>query len=251
MAKTQSMSLNPTKISGSCGRLMCCLRYEQDAYEELVKTIPKNGAFVQTTEGYGNVVQTNVLRQKVRVRLDKGGEAEVKSFDADEVAAIPGGRPKPGDPMPDVLVYVEKPKESAAPMRTWKLRPFAPDEPVHEKPTQRDSEEGEVKRNPRSRNRPHHNGPKKPGSHQPERIISSPQPGATSPQAHPTRAQRSPASIQVPRAAATTIPPQPNNRPSRQASAPGFPDSRIKYSGPIFFNIGPGCFYCRSNTLAP
>ncbi|MEG0035521.1 MAG: stage 0 sporulation family protein, partial [Oscillospiraceae bacterium] len=55
MAKTQSMSLNPTKISGSCGRLMCCLRYEQEAYEDLLKTIPKNGAFVQTTAGYGTV----------------------------------------------------------------------------------------------------------------------------------------------------------------------------------------------------
>ena len=106
MAKTQSMSLNPTKISGSCGRLMCCLRYEQEAYEALVKTIPKNGAFVQTTGGYGNVVQSNVLRQKVKVRLDGEGEQEIKVFEAEQVAAIPGGRPKAGDPMPDVLRYV-------------------------------------------------------------------------------------------------------------------------------------------------
>lgn len=107
MAKTQSMSLNPTKISGSCGRLMCCLRYEQEAYEDLVKTIPKNGAFVQTVSGYGNVVQSNILRQKIKVRMDGEGEQEVKIFDAAQVAAIPGGRPKPGEEMPDVLVYVE------------------------------------------------------------------------------------------------------------------------------------------------
>jgi len=104
MAKTQSMSLNPTKISGSCGRLMCCLRYEQDAYEDLLKTIPKVGAFVQTAQGYGNVIATNVLRQRVKVRLDEGsGEQELKVLEADEVATVPGGRPKPGDPLPNVL----------------------------------------------------------------------------------------------------------------------------------------------------
>ena len=53
MAKVQSLSLNPTKISGSCGRLMCCLRYEQEAYEELLKKVPKQGAFVETKDGYG------------------------------------------------------------------------------------------------------------------------------------------------------------------------------------------------------
>lgn len=115
MAKTQSMSLNPSKISGSCGRLMCCLRYEQGAYEELVKTIPKNGAFVQTTSGYGNVVQTNVLRQKVRVKLDGDSESEIKTFDADQVATVEGGRPKQGEPLPDVLVYVEKEHDAKEP----------------------------------------------------------------------------------------------------------------------------------------
>ncbi len=116
MAKTQSMSLNPTKISGSCGRLMCCLRYEQDAYEDLMKTIPKIGAFVQTPNGYGNVVATNVLRQKVKVRLDESGEADFKILDSDQVAPIPGGRPKPGEPLPQVLVNVEKAEEVSEPI---------------------------------------------------------------------------------------------------------------------------------------
>jgi cell fate regulator YaaT (PSP1 superfamily) len=115
MAKTQSMSLNPTKISGSCGRLMCCLRYEQDAYEDLLKNIPKNGAFVQTAHGYGNVVQTNVLRQKVKVRIDDDGEDEIKVFDVSEVATVPGGRPKPGDPVPYVLNSIEKEAEETEP----------------------------------------------------------------------------------------------------------------------------------------
>ena len=103
MAKTQSMSLNPTKISGSCGRLMCCLRYEQDAYEDLIKNVPKTGVFVQTEHGYGNVVQSNILRQKVKVRIDNDGEGEFKVYDAADVVQVPGGRPKPGDPVPHVL----------------------------------------------------------------------------------------------------------------------------------------------------
>lgn len=116
MAKTQSMSLNPTKISGSCGRLMCCLRYEQDAYEDLVKKIPKTGAFVQTPFGYGNVTATNVLRQKVKVCIDGGGEQEFKVLDADEVATVPGGRPKPGEPLPHVLTEKVKPVETPEPV---------------------------------------------------------------------------------------------------------------------------------------
>ncbi len=115
MAKTQSMSLNPTKISGSCGRLMCCLRYEQEAYDELLKTIPKNGAFVQTPQGYGNVIQTNVLRQKVKVRIDGDGAQEVVLLDADEVAAVPGGRPKLGEPLPDLLKDIVRKKPEKEP----------------------------------------------------------------------------------------------------------------------------------------
>ena len=118
MAKTQSLSLNPAKISGTCGRLMCCLRYEQEAYEELVKTVPKNGAFVETPVGYGNVTQVNLLRQKVKVKLD-GGDESLKSFDADEVAAVPGGRPKPGEPLPHVLTIKAKPKQEEPEEDKW------------------------------------------------------------------------------------------------------------------------------------
>ena len=103
MAKTQSMSLNPVKISGTCGRLMCCLRYEQEAYEDLLKHVPKNGAFVQTEDGYGNVTLVNLLRQNVKVKLDGPGEAQIRTYDADEIAEIPGGRPAEGQSLPDLL----------------------------------------------------------------------------------------------------------------------------------------------------
>ncbi len=123
MAKTQSMSLNPAKISGCCGRLMCCLRYEQAAYEELVKNVPKNGAFVETPDGYGNVTQVNVLRQNVKVKLDGPGDDSFRTYDAEDVAAVPGGRPRDGSQPPHVLVLKpKKPKEPEEPEDTgWEM----------------------------------------------------------------------------------------------------------------------------------
>ena len=111
MAKLQSMSMNPSKISGCCGRLMCCLRYEQAAYEELHKHVPKNGTFVETPDGYGNVVQVNVLRQLVKVKLDGLGEDAFRTYEAEDVAAVPGGRPKDGSQPPHVLVLRPKKRE--------------------------------------------------------------------------------------------------------------------------------------------
>ncbi len=121
MAKVQSMSLNPGKISGSCGRLMCCLRYEQEAYEELTKNVPKQGAFVETPIGYGNVTQVNLLRQMVKVKLDGEGDDTVKTFRAVEVAAVPGGRPKDGETPPSVLKYIPEPEEEEEEEDEWKL----------------------------------------------------------------------------------------------------------------------------------
>lgn len=116
MAKVQNLSLNPAKISGSCGRLMCCLRYEEEAYEDLVKTVPKVGAFVESVGGYGVATAVDLLRQTVTVHVDGEAEDTFHVFKAAEVAAVPGGRPKDGEPYPKVLNYVpeeEKPEESA------------------------------------------------------------------------------------------------------------------------------------------
>ena len=75
MAKVQNLSLNPTKISGTCGRLMCCLKYEQDAYESLLRMTPKVGALVTTKEGKGVVCDANILTGVVKVRLDKSPDS--------------------------------------------------------------------------------------------------------------------------------------------------------------------------------
>ena len=86
MAKEQGLSLNPTKISGTCGRLMCCLKYEQDAYEDLLKTTPKQGAIVKTTSGRGVVEEVNLITGKLRVKLDNNDN--IVTFDKNEVEVI-------------------------------------------------------------------------------------------------------------------------------------------------------------------
>ena len=97
MAKTQNLSLNPTKISGTCGRLMCCLKYEQDAYEDLLRSAPKADSFVDTPEGRGTIVDVNLLRQKVKVRLEKEPDTIVTCTN-EEIAVFRVGKAKKTDP---------------------------------------------------------------------------------------------------------------------------------------------------------
>ena len=91
MAKTQNLSLNPTKISGACGRLMCCLKYEQAAYEDAAKRMPKNDSFVLTPDGPGNVSAVNLVRETVNVRLDDSSEGQ-KCYRSCEVCVLRNGK---------------------------------------------------------------------------------------------------------------------------------------------------------------
>ncbi len=111
MAKTQNLSLNPTKISGTCGRLMCCLKYEQEAYEDLLKTSPKNESFVDTVDGRGTVVDVNLLRQTVRVRMEDQPET-VGCYKNCDICVLRNGKAKKGDaPIPkEVAPLSSKPK---------------------------------------------------------------------------------------------------------------------------------------------
>lgn len=90
MAKEQNLSLNSSKISGSCGRLMCCLRYEYDVYSEEIKKTPKVDAVVHTEEGDGIVKETMPLAGNVKVELHNGNDVTVKLFSRDDVTVIKG-----------------------------------------------------------------------------------------------------------------------------------------------------------------
>ncbi len=88
MAKEQNLSLNPTKISGNCGRLMCCLKYEQDVYEEKLKKLPKVGAIVKTADGEGKVDSIETLKEIVKVKFKDGDDYFYKKYNASDIKII-------------------------------------------------------------------------------------------------------------------------------------------------------------------
>ena len=183
MAKTQNLSLNPTKISGTCGRLMCCLKYEQEAYEDLHKTSPKPDSFVDTPDGRGTVVEVNLLRQKVKVRMEENPDS-FGLYRNDEIAVLRSGKAKKTDPpIPADLAPIsgggkrrklertepqDEPKLDAIRFR-YSEETIAEEEssaPVAEEaPAAPVAEEGgkQGRRHPRHRN--HHRGERKPGDH--------------------------------------------------------------------------------------
>ena len=160
MAKTQNLSLNPTKISGTCGRLMCCLKYEQDAYEDAVKRMPKNDSFVLTPDGPGNVSDVNLLKETVNVRLDDRTDGS-RCYHNCEVCVLRNGKgSRDGIVIPDRRPerYVEPEKEDDMPPISF-ISDFTP-------PSEHGEDGGEKRRR---RNRSGRGGKKSEGTAAPEK----------------------------------------------------------------------------------
>ncbi len=167
MAKTQSLSLNPTKISGTCGRLMCCLKYEQDAYEDAVKRCPKQESFVETPDGVGTVTHVNLLREQVKVNLEENNDPP-KTYSAEEIVVVRNGKGKRPEgyvaPPPEELAKLRKVKEDAEPVTRLGersrlsvslegiLNPVA-EKPAAEPPEKKAAEQRSSNRRRRNRNR--------------------------------------------------------------------------------------------------
>ena len=181
MAKTQNLRLNPTKISGTCGRLMCCLKYEQEAYEDLIKTAPKNDSFVDTPDGRGTVVDVNLLRQSVKVRMENSPET-VGCYKNCDICVLRSGKAKKNDPpIPADLAPIsgsgkkprrtEEQKESAF-LESVKFR-YSTESLVEEQPIAPASEKEEVREEPKQRrNRP--NRPRKPRTEDQPKADAAP-----------------------------------------------------------------------------
>lgn len=90
MAKEQNLSLNPTKISGICGRLMCCLNYEQSTYEDIRKRLPRVGSIVNTEDGRGEVVANNTVKETVKVKMPFGEEEVIQEYKIETIKLISG-----------------------------------------------------------------------------------------------------------------------------------------------------------------
>ena len=126
MAKTQNLSLNPTKISGTCGRLMCCLKYEQSTYEELIRTSPREESLVDTPDGRGTVTETDIFRQRVKVRLDADPD-KINVYSNEDIAVLRNGKGKKSDaPIPD----------DYAPISGTAVRQARQDKPKEQEPRQ-------------------------------------------------------------------------------------------------------------------
>ncbi|MEG0167568.1 MAG: stage 0 sporulation family protein [Ruthenibacterium sp.] len=113
MAKEQGLSLNPAKISGSCGRLMCCLAYEQPAYDYLSKITPCLGSIVKTPEGIGTVVEVNLISATLRVRLDPPAVG-YKLFPNADCTYLRGGKRAPVAPDPNYDTFVVSTPENTS-----------------------------------------------------------------------------------------------------------------------------------------
>jgi len=142
MAKEQNLSLNPTKISGVCGRLMCCLKYEQDHYEQTRKRMPKVGKTVSTPDGIGLVTELNIVKETVFVRLTNGDSSEIKEYPLESISKAQENSP---------MTETNNDSESA---ENLKKRKQVPQQEIRE--NDEVSNEKEEKRNPnknRTRNK--------------------------------------------------------------------------------------------------
>lgn len=199
MAKTQSLSLNPTKISGTCGRLMCCLKYEQDAYEDLIRSSPRMDSFVDTPEGRGTVVEVELLRQRVKVRMEDNPET-ISVFSNEDIAVLRSGKARKNDPpIPADLAPISgsgkrarreqaEEKPVLEPIRFRYSTETIVDDPVDEKPETAEIPEPKA---PRSRNRRRKPRPQTQDA-APEQPKPAAQDAAANPEAAGDRPRRRP-----------------------------------------------------------
>ena len=180
MAKTQNLSLNPAKISGTCGRLMCCLKYEQNAYEDAVRRMPKNESFVQTPDGPGNVKSVNLLRETVKVSLDSAPEPQ-KCYHNCEVCVLRNGKgSREGIEVPRERPerYVEE-REEEEPLQFASSEPLMSLEKLEDLPSREriaPPEDGERRGSSRRRHRSGRSGSGQSGK-KPESQTAAPEKG--------------------------------------------------------------------------
>ena len=179
MAKTQNLSLNPTKISGTRGRLMCCLKYEQDAYEDLIRTSPKMDSLVDTPEGRGTVVEVDLLRQRVKVRMEENPET-VSQFANTDIAVLRSGKARKNDP-PIPADYApisgggkrqKKQEQNQAPVLEPIRFRYSTEQVVEEVPQETPTEELQTKP---SRPRPRRRKPAEGGTKAPQQPETKPE----------------------------------------------------------------------------
>ena len=201
MAKTQNLSLNPTKISGTCGRLMCCLKYEQDAYEDLIRSSPRLESFVDTPEGRGTVVELDLLRQRVKVRMEENPET-VSVFPNADIAVLRSGKARKNDPpIPADLAPISgngkrapQPKEAEQPMMLEPIRfRYSTESVVSDEPAEQPEAAQQEAPRPNNRRRRRQDAPRQERPERQERQErQQPKPAAPAGETAPESGERKP-----------------------------------------------------------
>ena len=200
MAKTQNLSLNPTKISGTCGRLMCCLKYEQEAYEDLIRNSPKADSFVDTPEGRGTIIEIDLMCQRVKVRMEEDPDV-ISVFSNSDIAVLRSGKAKKNDPpIPADLAPIsggkrrvkkESLEETAflEPIRFRYSTEAVVDEPVKEEPGEIAEH---VEETPAAEPKPHRSRRRHKGENAENKEANEPKEGILPPKAEkkPTKAEK-------------------------------------------------------------
>ena len=208
MAKTQNLSLNPTKISGTCGRLMCCLKYEQEAYEDLIRNSPKAESFVDTPEGRGTVIEIDLMRQRVKVRMEEDPDT-ISVFANSEIAVLRSGKAKKNDPpIPADLAPIsggkrrvkkESVDETAflEPIRFRYSTEAVVDEAVREEPVQLEEQEEAVAPEGKSESGARRSRRRRRGEHKDTTEPKEPKEAHPQPKAEKKKAEKKPAPKQA------------------------------------------------------
>ena len=214
MAKTQNLSLNPTKISGTCGRLMCCLKYEQDAYEDAVKRCPKQDSFVECPDGVGNITSVNLLKEQVKVKLEDTTE-QPRNYRVEEIRVVRSGKGKrPEDYVAPPQSELEK-LRYVDPEETYSARKFGEMDDLSARLAQYLGEEEQPQEEEKKSGRRRHRSGRSKSKSGGEKAEQSQQPKEKQ---QPVK-QAAPAKAQQPKAQKEKAPQQPKQQAAKQQTA--------------------------------
>ena len=225
MAKEQNLALSPTKISGLCGRLMCCLQYEESCYEQMHKLMPKTGKEIETPDGVGIVVENNVITEKTRVKLtQEDGTIDIREYPYEDLG--PGAKERALEKAAQAVTEPQENGDGFTPIQTTALPrqnrnrpPRQPQQKGEQKPQQKPDKPQQQKgdRNQQPKGDRNQNQNKNGGKGNRDKM---PKPDVPVPK---TETGEAPAPVAVPEGGAATVPFSRKRRPRRRSFGPKTP----------------------------
>ena len=231
MAKEQNLALSPTKISGLCGRLMCCLQYEESCYEQMHKLMPKTGKEIETPDGVGIVVENNVITEKTRVKLtQEDGTIDIREYPYEDLG--PGAKERALEKAAQAVTEPQENGDGFTPIQTTALPrqnrnrpPRQPQQKGEQKPQQKGDKPQQKPDKPQQQKGDRNQQPKGDRNQNQNRSGKGnkdmqPKPETPAPK---IEAGETPAPVAVPEGGAATVPFSRKRRPRRRSFGPKTP----------------------------